>query len=202
MNTRVTLKRFEDFDKFLEYEELIEIEGYCFYKKNYGIEKSIDLWSLDIKLAQDAIRKKNYNLSKLGLVDAFGINFYSPDTYVIDSLYHPNHTFKLGFFTSPPIKENGFNWTIWPVVGHTLSTLFSIESQTIVVYDFVKPDWIRSYHNILTSKLDFQKKAKAFDIDAQEYETAIQAFDIMAETCDYVLNRSDCEKFRFCWECR
>lgn len=202
MNTRVTLKRFEDFDKFQEYEDLIEVETYCFYKKNYGIEKSIDLWSLDTKMAQDAIRRKTYHLSKMGLLDAFGINFYAPNTYTMDSVYHPIHQFKMGFFCSPDMNTEGFNRIVWKVTGFTLSNIFSIESATIVVFDFVKPDWIRSYFNILKTKVDFERKADSCEVSLESQEVIIKAFDIMAETCDYVLNRSDCDKFRFCWELR
>lgn len=203
MNTRVTLKRFEDFDKFQEYEDLIEVETYCFYKKHYGIEKSIDLWSLDMTMAQEAIRRKTYHLSKMGLLDAFGINFYSSNTYTMDSLYYPTHQFKMGFFCSHDINSEGsFNNIIWKVTGFTLSTIFSVESAKIVIFDYVKPDWIRSYHNILKTKVDFQKKANSHEINLETQEVTSKAFDIMAETCDYVLNRSDYEKFRFCWECQ
>lgn len=201
MNIRATLKRFEDFDKFVEYEERIEVETFCFYKKNYGVEKGIDLWSLDAKLAQEAGRRKTYQLSKMGLVDNLGINFYSPTTYTMDSIYHPDHKFKLGFFFATSTGHDfNFNSIVWPTIGLNVSDMFSVNLIDIIIFDFVKPDWVRSFNNLLSAKFDFQRKAHNTKIDQTQYDLAIKGFDIMAETCDYVLDRPDSDKFRFCWE--
>lgn len=190
MALEVSLWRFEDFSKYIIVSKEIEKQTAKFYLKS-GINGPSDFLSMNQTDTREFMTKKWRYLSELGLTTPLGTNVYYPTRYTMDSNFHPGHPFKVGLFHSP-IHDGSFNSVVYTKIGITLFSIFGITASDAIGHNYIKPNWITSMHDCLLGK-------QKYIISDRPDSIFLKAFDIISETCDYVISNPDREKFRLLW---
>jgi hypothetical protein len=197
MTTEVTLVRFEDYAKFLEYEENIDKFTDIFNKEICPQSEDVDFWRDENKKGINEYSYKKWKfLSEKGLVSSLGGNLYAPITYKFTSSIHKNHKFKIGHFISE-YNQNSFDTRLTKSIGKNLFNVFGLKMNSLEIDRYQQHDWLLSYYNAMHYKELYLQHIKKYSEAESDFIT--NGLDIIAETCDYIMNRPDSKKLFLRW---